>query len=373
MNVSNGKRLAIFCLYAPDGIVRFRVTYILRELMTVSDEIIIVSNGDISDEGKAKLREYTNTLIIRDNIGFDGGAYADVILNHIGKENLNQYSKLILCNDTFWGPFVPFSEIFAEMEKREADWWGLNKVESKFLAHMQSYFLVFNHSVMESNTVYDFFYEMKDHLNTHVVYDIYVYFELAIYIYLHERNFKDATYSFTHNVCVYQSAAFCYLRYNLPILKYHSLKKENYHKEQLSILINTLRQRNSYPYNEIICEIRDRCGFEQDISLTMDDLPNEIFYTTVPEISAEDLIAFSQKFGSTYLYGAGLIGQRTLYSIGKKLKNVKGYLVSDSIDIKNSIIMGLPVIHYSDRDFDACIIFTLDSRNSRQVKRSRIS
>ena len=168
----NNKTLAIFCLYAPDGIIRFRVTYILKELLTIADELIIVSNGDISEDGKKALKEYTNRLIIRENIGFDGGAYADVIVNHIGKEKLSSYESVVLCNDTFWGPFVPFLEMYDKMKTSDADYWGINKVDAGFLSYVQSYFLYFRNSIVSQNVIYDFFEERQDAFVTNEIYDI---------------------------------------------------------------------------------------------------------------------------------------------------------------------------------------------------------
>ena len=367
MNMSDGKRLAIFCLYAPDGIVRFRVTYILKELMTVSDELIVVSNGDISDEGKVILRNYSNMLIIRENIGFDGGAYADVILNHIGKEKLRTYSSLILCNDTFWGPFVPFTEIFRKMDSSDADWWGLNRIEADFLSYIQSYMLVFNEDVIRKGGLYNFFVNNYKLYHTDEVYDIYVHFELALYGYMKDMGYKDETYRFARNACIYESPYQCYAEYGVPILKCKALDREYYRNDQIKATLNEIAVNSSYPVDEIINEIAEIFNLHIDFLKCKEALPGEAILTTIPDYVAKDFIEFSKEFDSTYLYGSGLLGQKINYKIGDKLNNLRGFLVSDGVTISEKSIMGLPVCHYSEREKNSCVIVALDRHNTRQV------
>lgn len=359
--------LAIFCLYAPDGVVRFRVKYILDELTTVVDEIIIVSNGDINEEGRNILCNYTDNLIIRENIGFDGGAYADVIIHHLGREKLRQYSMLVLCNDTFWGPFVSLLDIFTKMKNSNADYWGLNKVDAGFLSYLQSYFLVFRRKVIKSDTLYNFFAERNKYYNTRRIYDIYIYFELALYSYMIDKELSSDIYTFAHNSCVYESPAHCYIRYKLPILKCKALTDEYYHPEQIAILLDELKKTSDYPIEEIKKEISEVYNIRIEEGYSIVDLPPEETPTTVPDYSADDFIQFSCSFDHTYLYGSGLLGQKICYTIGGKLHNLCGFLVSDDRDIIEKTVMGLPVIHYSDRERNCCMIMALDRIHSQQV------
>ena len=95
------KRLGIFCFYDKEGIVDTYIEYLLSELMTVLDRLIIVVNGQVNEDGKRIFAHYTNDLIIRENRGFDAGAYADVILNVLG-DDIRDWDELVLCNDTFF-------------------------------------------------------------------------------------------------------------------------------------------------------------------------------------------------------------------------------------------------------------------------------
>ena len=366
MNANDRKRLAIFCLYAPDGIVRFRVTYILRELLTVSDEIIIVSNGDLSEAGKDSLRGYTDTLIIRDNIGFDGGAYADVILNHLGKEKLKSYSSLILCNDSFWGPFVPLTDIFTQMEKTDTDWWGLNRIDADFLSYIQSYLLFFDSSVLKNEALYDFFEGKRNQYITKQVYDIYIHFELDLYRYMKSKGYSEATYTFANNACIYESPYQCYAKYDLPILKCKALGGEYYKSEQISAILYVIAERSKYPIDEIINEIKDVFGYS--VMANTDAVASCVeVQQTIPDYSEQELIHFSEQYNNTYLYGSGLLGQKINHTLGRKLHNLQGFLISDEIAIYEETVMGLPVIHFSERLNGSCVIVALDRHHSKQV------
>lgn len=107
------KRLGIFVFYDKDGIVDNYIDYLLEDLSKSLSDLIIVVNGILNDNGKKIFLRYTDRIVIRKNIGFDAGAYVDILLNYIGQENLKKWDELILCNDTFYGPFIPFSDIFA--------------------------------------------------------------------------------------------------------------------------------------------------------------------------------------------------------------------------------------------------------------------
>ena len=50
---------------------------------------------------------YTNEIIIRENSGFNAGAYADVIVKVLDDE-IRDWDELVLCNDIFFGPWLSY-------------------------------------------------------------------------------------------------------------------------------------------------------------------------------------------------------------------------------------------------------------------------
>ena len=65
-------------------------------------------------------------VVIRENKGFDIGAWQQGITEICGREELAKYDSLTLFNDSFFGPFYPFADIYKEMESRSKDYWGLS-------------------------------------------------------------------------------------------------------------------------------------------------------------------------------------------------------------------------------------------------------
>ena len=77
------KRLGIFVFYDKNGIVGKYVEYLLTEIKSVVDDLYIVSNGILTSISKEIFLINTNNLIERENRGFDGGAYRDVLCDVI--------------------------------------------------------------------------------------------------------------------------------------------------------------------------------------------------------------------------------------------------------------------------------------------------
>lgn len=145
-------RLAIFLCYDKDGIIDDYIPYLLRDLKENLSELVVAVNGKLSPEGRQKLEEFTEHIYIRENKGADAGGWKDAMIHYIGWDKLAQYDEIILLNDSFYGPFYPFSEVFQEMDKKEVDFWGLmahGEENIKFYdnpypylpKHVQSYFI----------------------------------------------------------------------------------------------------------------------------------------------------------------------------------------------------------------------------------------
>jgi len=147
------RRLGIFLAYDAEGILDDYIFHLLREIRPSLARLIIMVNGRLTDESLAKLRDSCDDIHLRPNQGFDVGAWREGILTHCGLDHLRHYDELVLFNDSFFGPFRPFPEIFKEMAGRNVDFWGLSvhgEVTGMGLCpygyrprYLQTYFLVF--------------------------------------------------------------------------------------------------------------------------------------------------------------------------------------------------------------------------------------
>lgn len=220
INLENNNRLGIFVFFDKDGIVDDYVTYLLDDLCCSLKELIIVCNGKISDKGIHKLMKYSNTIYVRENVGYDVSAWKDVLTNKLEKEYLSSFDEVVLFNDTFYGPLYPFKEVFKKMNKEDCDIWGMTihpeaeivisdaerYVIPKFI---QSYFYVFRKSVIESSVFYDYWNELPDAEN--ITYDDAVHIhENRFANYFEKKGFKCVAYIDNSDLSSNPLTSICY-------------------------------------------------------------------------------------------------------------------------------------------------------------------
>jgi len=121
-----------------------------------------------------------------------------------GRAFFSQYDELVLLNDTFYGPFEPFSKIFETMEKRDVDFWGFTAnydsedgygtSESGYIkAHVQMFLIAFRNTVLISDAFDNYWknYDVEHMLSFH---DVVIKHELTFTNYLEENGFCWDTY-----------------------------------------------------------------------------------------------------------------------------------------------------------------------------------
>lgn len=155
------KRLGIFFFYDKDGIVDAYVTYLLEHLLPFFDRLVIVCNGKLKQEGQRAFERYSKDIIVRENVGYDVGAYK-AAMEYVGWKELEKYGETVIFNHTIMGPVFPFEEMFEEMNKRDVDFWGITKYGRESFdpfgyspygylpEHIQSHFLVFRKSLVRT-------------------------------------------------------------------------------------------------------------------------------------------------------------------------------------------------------------------------------
>jgi len=119
----DGKRIIVYLLWDPRGDVDDYVDYKLRRLRPFADHIFVVVNGALSDRGRERLDDLADTVLERENVGFDVWGYKTA-LDTLG-DDLAAYDELILMNYTWFGPVNPFEPVFERMNALEVDYWGM--------------------------------------------------------------------------------------------------------------------------------------------------------------------------------------------------------------------------------------------------------
>ncbi|MGN0432258.1 MAG: rhamnan synthesis F family protein [Lachnospiraceae bacterium] len=157
--VEDKKRLGIYFFFDESGVVDNYVYYYLQELRKQCKELCVVVNGNVQNTYRDKLIQYSDKLIIRENIGFDSWAYREAIEEYGYDYIAENYDEVILNNFTNFGPIYSFEEMFSVMDMRECDFWGHNRYHAQkgqrfedvpMVDHLQSYFTVFRKGILKS-------------------------------------------------------------------------------------------------------------------------------------------------------------------------------------------------------------------------------
>jgi lipopolysaccharide biosynthesis protein len=119
------RRVCIFSFYDARGVVDDYVVFLLQKLGEFAEEILFYSNGPLSRDSEIKLRGVINVVVLRRNFGFDVLAYKEG-LERLEYNREELYDEVLMVNDTCYGPVFPFAELFAEMDGRDCDFWGVS-------------------------------------------------------------------------------------------------------------------------------------------------------------------------------------------------------------------------------------------------------
>lgn len=152
------KALIIFSHYDKDNIIDDYVVNYLTELKKLGSDILFVSTSENMLESEAnKISSLCCQVIIKQNIGYDFGAWRTGI--EIMSDKLRQYEQLILCNDSVYAPLFDLNEMFKQMD-RKFDFWGITD-NYQHKHHIQSYFMVFSRKVFLEKYFLDFWKNIK--------------------------------------------------------------------------------------------------------------------------------------------------------------------------------------------------------------------
>ncbi|GHU40702.1 hypothetical protein FACS1894190_07930 [Spirochaetia bacterium] len=202
---SGCKRAAIYVVYDKQGIIDDYIMYQLNDLKQNIKFLLVVVNGELQQSGRDKLDIPADEILVRKNIGFDVLAW-DAGLKHIGYGKLKEYDELLLMNDTCYGPFYPFKEMFDIMNKRDMDFWGITKHHgngniniplSKITlenipVHIQTYFICVRKSMFLQDCFNKYWINLRNRIKT---YDDAVFKNEAVFTRTFEgAGFKSAVY-----------------------------------------------------------------------------------------------------------------------------------------------------------------------------------
>ncbi len=361
------KRIGIFCFYDKEGIVDKYVEYLLIELKKVIDELYIVVNGNVKDMGRILFRKYACKVYVRENKGFDAGAYKDVIINLIGVPKIKEFDELVLCNDTFFGPFIGFDTIFKRMEQQDADFWGLKYVNDSFFSHLQSYFLVFGEKILKENILFRYFNE-KINAHTDDIADVYATFERGLFYKLRKEGYSYASYANSINCDDYRSGNYSIKIEGLPLLKKKVFDRKYYINDNVVQAIEIIK--NCYDI-ELIKETLQR----KYVNVALENKKNiQTILYTIPTMNVveQDVIDFSKSVRYLYIYGTGVVATSIFFFFSNMGIKFEGFVISDGKEKRSLLKQDLQVLYMSEVNFkdEVGIIIALNPENSKQIQKS---
>lgn len=362
------RRLAIFCLYDKDGIVDTYREEVLKELLTIVEDLIIVVNGTLQYGQEKILEQYTNQIYYRENVGFDAGAYKDCILNYIGINKLYLYDQLILCNDTFFGPFIPMKKIFIQMESENLDFWGLDYFEGEILDYIGSYFLVINSSILHSGDLIEYFIKNVNSQEKNIL-NVYSTFEVGLFRFFVSNGYRFGTFAKTNNVNVYINPDICMNKYQYPILKKRCFAPEYSKYGNYQNALSFIHKYSEYNIKHIRDNVKRAYGLEININeIEKKDFIVRYFIGDKIILTINELRDFWNDNEEIYIYGIGIYA-RKLYYLSQELDLRKpiGFLVSDINRINEKIVFEVPIYQYNQINGIKKIVLGLDKGNTEEV------
>jgi lipopolysaccharide biosynthesis protein len=151
-SIAPNEKCVIYVHFDNNGLIHDFTLYQLECFRKLGYGITFVTNSpSFPADQLPKLLPLCVDIIWRHNSGHDFGAYRDAVLS-LNPEN---FTQLILTNDSIYGPLYPLEDLIDRCDPEKADAWGAT--DSRQIAyHLQSYFLLFYREAIRSDAFRQF-------------------------------------------------------------------------------------------------------------------------------------------------------------------------------------------------------------------------
>jgi glycosyltransferase involved in cell wall biosynthesis len=152
------KTITFFSHYDKDKLIDGYVVEYLKRISIFSDIVFVSTSCDPSDNNLSEISNYVNYVIIKENIGYDFGAWRTGLVHFY--ENLSEIDNVIICNDSVYGPMSSNFDPVSILDSRNLDVVAItDSFEIQY--HLQSYFIAMNKDVFMSQDFRRFWFDMK--------------------------------------------------------------------------------------------------------------------------------------------------------------------------------------------------------------------
>lgn len=256
---SKSNRCAIVVIWNEAGLLPAYMRFYIGKLLEVCSRVIVVFNGNCLKSTQTEVLKLGAECLSRDNVGYDFAAY-QCGLKHIGYEKLASYDQIVLCNSSCYGPVFPLEKIFNSMSlEKDVDFWGITQwIGPSWPTHIQSYFYVFNKSILKSNQFRNYWENL---LPVKTRFEAIVCLESRLTRYFESRGFrwrcylpKERYYPNSSDCTMDEDYFFELLKKGMPFIK-RKLVFQISKQEKISDLYSFLRLQ-SYPSEVIIEDLK---------------------------------------------------------------------------------------------------------------------
>lgn len=315
-------RLVIMVCYSTSETLEKFKKILIESVQPHASYFVVALNSKINASDYAWLEKHCSQIVMRNNIGYDAGAYKDIIC----KMPLQDYDELLLLNDTFYGFFYPLSEFFDKVKSEPTtDFWGLTRHphghylnNEPFEAHIQSYFLLICSRMLHSAAFLKFWEEMEYPL---AYMEAVKNFEILFTTYFRNKGFKGVAYCDLDNIGIYDEFLNPFIEYPYELvkeLKCPILKRKSFFFNDKGVwdTVEYLRDNHLYDINIIEEQVKD-------------DYRNG---AVAAYFNLDKLDDFLKKFTRIYVYGKGKYAADISRYLAFRRVPVCKYIVSNKKD-----------------------------------------
>lgn len=141
---SAGGAVAVFNHFEADGSVPAHVLWHLAQWRAAGFALVFVStSAQLQPEALSRLQALCWLVLRRRNVGMDIGGWPTAVqaIQQAAGRPLTAFGRLLLTNDSVFGPLQPIGSWMPPMAARGLDLWGITDSHERG-HHLQSYFLV---------------------------------------------------------------------------------------------------------------------------------------------------------------------------------------------------------------------------------------
>ena len=158
--VSSHKKdnLCIFSHYSNSGLIDDYVLFYLESLSQYADIIFVSTSDTMTIKELSKIENFTVSAIVKENYGYDFGAWKTGF--DIAETDLNNYQNLILCNDSVFGPLFDLKDMFTTLTKEKYDVFSVSD-NYEIHHHLQSFFIIYSKKAFQHPVFKNFYKNFK--------------------------------------------------------------------------------------------------------------------------------------------------------------------------------------------------------------------